>query len=162
MNLAFKKIVMATDFSPPSELALQYARTLARRFGAELHLLHVVPEPFPRGAEAYMTDPANVRRRLVADAEQRLDKATANLRMPEITWHIRIGDPARLIAETAASHGADLIVIGTHGRRGIAHMMMGSVAERVVRHAACPVLTVHEASAAADAERLYAAATSRT
>ena len=82
----------------------------------------------------------------------------ADLRMPEVTFHIRIGETARLIAETAASCGADLIVIGTHGREGLAHVILGSVAQRVVRQARCPVLTVHEHDVTAEAQRRDAAA----
>ena len=147
MNLAFKTIVVAADFSPPSELALEYARTLAKRFGASLQLIHVLAEPYPLGVEGYVPDVANLRKSLLHNAHQRL--ATSLAAMPDdgMTGEVLVGNPARRIIEAAASKNADLIVMGTHGRGGVAHLLMGSVAERVVRTAPCPVLTVRETDA---------------
>jgi nucleotide-binding universal stress UspA family protein len=158
MNLAFRKIVVATDFSPPSQLALQYAKALATRFGAALHLVHVVEEPFPTGVEFYMPDMSSFRERRVTDAERRLTEIIADIGMADSTCEVRVGNPARRITEIASDRDADVIVMGTHGRGPVAHFIMGSVAERVVRTAGCPVLTVRDTNAAAEAAELYAAA----
>ena len=161
MNLGFKTIIVATDFSPVSDLALEYARTLAHRFDAALHIVHVVEDPFP-AAEVYVPEMSDFRIRFVADAEKRLASAVADPVSAPGTWEVRIGNPARMICEVAATQNADLIVMGTHGRGAFGHLFMGSVAERVVRTAPCPVLTVRDSEAAAAAAELYAAAAART
>jgi nucleotide-binding universal stress UspA family protein len=146
MNLAFKAIMVATDFSPPADLALEYARTLAKRFGASLHLVHVVEEPFPIGTEGYVPEVADFRKSVLQDAHQRLTTSLAAI--PEgATGEVLIGNPAQRISEAAAEKNADLLVMGTHGRGRMAHVLMGSVAERVLRTAPCPVLTVRETDA---------------
>ena len=144
MNLAFKTIVAATDFSSPSELALEYARTLAKRFGASLHLVHVVEEPYPIGSEGYVVDVAEFHESLLQEAHQQLATRLAIISDEGATGEVLVGKPARRITEAASEKNADLIVMGTHGRGGVAHLLMGSVAERVVRTAPCPVLTVRE------------------
>jgi universal stress protein A len=147
--IALQKILVATDFSAPSEAALAYARELARTFGASLHLVHVV-EPvysslgidgFLPGPEIEATFAEGAHKQLTAMLENG-DRAagahavvlTANA-IPEA------------ITACASEAGIDLIVMGTHGRSGVAHLLMGSVAERVVRTAPCPVLTVRHAAA---------------
>ena len=139
------KVLFPTDFSEPSEAAWSYALALAKEFGAEIVLLHVVAEP-PRLAEAYemgftperfvraATDEA---RRLMADLI-----AKAADRQVTITPQVRQGVEFREIIQAARDTAADLIVMGTHGRTGLAHALIGSVAEKVVRKAPCPVLTV--------------------
>ena len=113
--IALKKILVATDFSAPSDAALAYGRELARTFGGALTVLHVVDDIIVRAyvvdSGALLTDP-DVQRQFEADAQKRLDS------------------------------GTDLIVMGTRGRGGVAHLLMGSVSERVVQTAPCPVLTV--------------------
>ncbi len=143
----FTHILVAMDFSPPSDAALDYARALATRFDARLHLLHVVEDPMRAvySAEVFVPEVEGLR-------DSALERATASLRerlgasdagAVHASVAALIGTPAYSIVEYAAAHDIDLIVMGTHGRGGMSHLLMGSVAERVVRSAACPVLTVH-------------------
>lgn len=136
--IAVKDIMVATDFDPASEAALAYGRTLARAFGATLHLFHASENFFLRPSAI---DPAalkaSTQRRLeerLTDVERRNRSACAAL--------VTSDQPADAIIEYAKSAQIDLIVMGTHGRTGISHVLMGSVAEHVVRSAPCPVLTV--------------------
>jgi nucleotide-binding universal stress UspA family protein len=142
MQLAFKTILFATDFSDASELPLEYARSLAVRFGARLQLLHVLEEPFPMGSEVYVAELPEFRERRMADAQQRLGEIMGRVAELDVTSEVLVGSPARQIVQAALDNHADLIVMGTHGRGAVAHLLMGSVAERVVRTAPCPVLTV--------------------
>lgn len=146
----FTRILVPTDFSAESDTALEYARALAAKVGASMHLLHVVEDPYMPGAFGSVSemhigvDTPAVRTALLEDAKARLA-----LRLTEADRHGRgataevlFGSPAHMIAEHARVNGYDLIVMGTHGRTGLAHVLMGSVAEKVVRTAPCPVLTV--------------------
>jgi universal stress protein A len=151
MVLAIKTILVPTDFSPNSLGALQYAEALARRFGAAVHLLHVC-QPATLTA-------ATVEAALIAlpdaDAESRsaaaaeMEKVRALIADVPVTTEIDLGSPAPCIVAAAVEHAADLIVMGTHGRGPLLHMMLGSVAERVVRAAPCPVLTIRAPRTAA-------------
>ena len=144
------RILVPTDFSATSDEALAYAKTLAGRFGASLHLVHAFEDPYTTAAfasEMYSTVPISLRDELVQQAEQSLAE-----RLPADqktyfngTTAIVTGTPAKTILEYAATVGADLIVMGTHGRSGMAHLLLGSVAERVLRAATAPVLTIREA-----------------
>ena len=153
MNLAFRTILAATDFSASSALALEYAHTLARHFGAHLVVVHVVEEPFPVGAEFYPPEVASFRTRLLDDAKRELASVAAGLDDVASSVEVQIGPTARRIVECAAAHDADLIVMGIRGRGAVATFLMGSVAERVVRTATCPVMTVHDTGQAAAEER---------
>lgn len=146
----FKKILVPTDFSDDSNNALSYAEELARKFGAEMTVVHVdqplapvmlTPE-FGPGIDAGTMSRIAEEQRLLAQRE--LDKIAARLRDGGIKTKslLRVGAPFLEIIRTAQSEGADLIVMGTHGRTGLAHVLMGSVAERVVQKAPCAVLTV--------------------
>ena len=145
--VVLKNILVATDFSEPSAAALTYGRELARTFGATLHVLHVVENVLASGGvEFYGGSIADMQRSLEASAQRQLDavlteRDRAKLRAQPVvrTW----AAPAPAIVEYAAEANIDLIVMGTHGRGALAHLIMGSVAERVVRSAPCPVLTVH-------------------
>jgi nucleotide-binding universal stress UspA family protein len=138
--IVLTNVLVATDFGPASDAALTYGRALARTFGATLHVLHVTENPFMR---ATMFDPHAVQ----AAAQRRLDAyLTENDRT---RLHARAvldtsDEPADAITQYARSAGIDLIVMGTHGRTGLSQFLVGSVAERVVRHASCPVLTVRQ------------------
>ena len=140
----FKTILVASDFSPTSDHALEYARALARSFGSTLHLLHVVPSPVMAAvwSEAYAYDLGAFGERLRREAERQLTGKAQTIRDVTVTTEALVGNPAAIIAVTAARRAVDLIVIGTHGRTGVPHLFMGSVAERVVRSSPCPVLTV--------------------
>jgi|SRR5579864_2780400 len=136
-------ILVATDFSDFSEAALAYGRTLARTFGARLHLVHVAEEllAINVGMEGYITDMSAWQRDLEAAARKQLDERLAGSGDRGIV--LTSNAPARAIVDYAKQANIDLIVIGTHGRGAVARLVMGSVAERVVRTASCPVLTVH-------------------
>jgi nucleotide-binding universal stress UspA family protein len=161
MTRTISRILVPTDFSAASEAALEYAVTLADRFGASLHLLHVVEDPFVGGAfgsELYITSVPAMRAHLVDEAAQRLCRILGQEDRERLkaTSEVRVGAPAAAIREAAHVQHCDLVVMGTHGRSGMAHLLLGSVAEKVVRHAPCPVLTVrNEAAAALAAERAF-------
>jgi nucleotide-binding universal stress UspA family protein len=132
-EVAIANILVATDFSPYSEQAIRAAAALARHFGAALHMLHVVHHADERPA-------ALDRLAGVAEGEAGGVPFTAT---------VAVGRPAPEIVGYAAREQMDLIVVGTHGRTGLAHVVMGSVAEAVVRTAPCQVLTIRLRPAAA-------------
>lgn len=143
----YDRIVSAYDFSPHAVDALSVAEGLARRLGAELHVVHVVPEPrlayptFEIGGFAPPAIPESVRE----DALETLEEETAHLRRGGrvVGAHVLEGSAVDVaLADFIREIGADLLVMGTHGRTGLAHLLMGSVAERTLRRAPCPVLTV--------------------
>jgi nucleotide-binding universal stress UspA family protein len=142
----FKHIVAATDFSETSRAAFELACELARECGAALTVVHVCEVP---GYDETGPIPYDVATPIVASAERELDGIMRRVRAscPEATAVVRIGAAAAEILALAADVRADLVVLGTHGRRGFAHAVMGSVAERVVRCAPVPVLTVRSPSA---------------
>ena len=142
MRLAFKTIVVATDFSAPADLAVEYARSIARRFQATLHLVHVVQEPYPIGVEGDVPDVSAFRESLLQTAHSQMRSLIATI--PNATSAVLVGQPAVKIVEDATAHDADLIVMGTRGRGGLGSLVLGSVANRVVRTAPCPVLTIRE------------------
>jgi nucleotide-binding universal stress UspA family protein len=136
---AMMKILVPIDFEEASDVALTYGRSLAKAFGAELHVLHVMENQFLRlsfkSAAAIEAGIANrVAERLTPEDRASLHAVTA-LRMSDV--------PPDEIVQYAVLEGIDLIVMGTHGRERTSHVLMGSVAEKVVRMAPCPVLTVH-------------------
>jgi nucleotide-binding universal stress UspA family protein len=142
------RILVPTDFSEPSEAALTYARTLARQFGASFHLLHVVEAPLvtgPFSSEMYIPETQGTVDHLIQDAKLRLARRLlpSDKALYKATREIVVGLAAKTIVDYATEQKFDLIVMGTHGRTGLSHMLMGSVAEHVVRSAPCPVLTVH-------------------
>ena len=144
----FTRILVPTDFSEPSDAAILYATELASRFGATIHLIHVVESPIVTGAfgvEAYSPESPGVFAALRADAEFKLSERLNGVRRAGVsaTCEVLDGPTAPTIVSAAGELAIDLIVMGTHGRVGMAHAIMGSVAERVVRVASCPVLTVH-------------------
>ena len=142
-----RQILVPTDFSTTSDAALEYAREVAGRFGGTLHLLHVLQDPFVNGplvSEAYVNDTPGVRTTILDDAKMRLAHRLTDRDRDEFQANAEVvfGHGADTIVDYAADNGIDLIVMGTHGRTGMAHLLLGSVAERVVRTAHCPVLTV--------------------
>ena len=140
------RILVPTDFSATADAALEYAFGLAEKFGASLQLLHVLDDPFVfegMSAEAYIAEAPVLRSAMLEDARERLrHRAAPREGGVQVETEVLFGHGARTIAEYAAERGVDLIVMGTHGRTGFAHLMVGSVAERLVRIAPCPVLTV--------------------
>ena len=140
-------VLVATDFSETSASALNYGREFARTFGATLHVLHVVENALMwAGPEAGGFDFIQLQAELAANARATLDRivtAEDRVQLKAVTA-VRTGSsPAILIAEYAKAEGIDIILVGTHGRGMIGHLLMGNVAEKVVRIAPCPVLTVH-------------------
>ena len=162
MTDIISKILVPVDFSPHAEHAFRYATTLAHRFGAKLGLLHVVENPFVTGAwssEMYVPNIPDLLENLIAGAEHDLATLKASAAALGITVDTAVvtGRPAHSIVEYAMNGGFDLIVMGTHGRTGLSHVVMGSVAERVVRKAPCPVLTMRATEAAGASEKPAAA-----
>jgi nucleotide-binding universal stress UspA family protein len=139
----FARILVPMDFSAPSETALAYGRGLATQFDAALHLMHVAENPFLRAV-------AMDRRALEEAAVRRLQErlTEAERRRGSVAIVEQSDEPANEILRYAKSANIELIVMGTHGRTGLARMVVGSVAEAVVRAAPCPVLTVHSAAPA--------------
>ena len=151
----FTRILVPTDFSPAADLALAHAKALAQAFGASLHLLHVFDDPYTAAAyapEVFATLPPEYREAAFADAVRQLNQRIGAQEIREFggTTDVVVGSPAREIVRVAAERGVDLIVMGTHGRSGLAHLVLGSVAERVVRTAPCAVLTVRNTSTASE------------
>jgi nucleotide-binding universal stress UspA family protein len=153
MDLAINRILVPVDFSAHSEGALRYASALGARLGAAIHVLHVVEDPLASGAwnseVAALPQIGDLRENLVADAEQRLARYHERAERAGVpsTTAVRLGHPPQMIVDYAAAEAVDLIVMGTHGRTGLKHALLGSVAERVVRHAPCPVVTLRDKDA---------------
>jgi nucleotide-binding universal stress UspA family protein len=144
-----RAVVHATDFSPASRLAFRTALAWARRRGVGLDLVHVLTPPSPFVTPAGMAMPAWQDLQALArrDAQRRLDRLTATARRAgaRVHAHLPSGLPDEEVARLARRRHAALVVIGTHGRTGIRRAFLGSVAERIVRTAPCPVLTVRAA-----------------
>ena len=133
-----KKILVPLDFSTCSSKALQYALPFARQFKAALILVHAVQLPVAAPEMIFADAPS------VADARAELERLAKTIDFAPCHCNVRIGAPATEIIEAAVESGTDLIILSTHGRSGLAHMILGSTAERVVRQAPCPVLVVRE------------------
>jgi len=136
-----RKILAPVDFSDSSAGSLVYARVLAEKFGAELHLLHVIDDPagYARKAESWALLP-DLRERLERETQGRLAALQPGDAVNEIRW----GAPFLEILGYAREHGIDLIVMGSHGHGAVMHLLLGSVADKVVHKAGCPVLTVRD------------------
>jgi len=154
--IAIHNILVATDFSKPARVALDYGRELAYSLGATLHVLHVVQEiPTYYGADIGLAV-ANMEENVEAAAQSELDAAIGD--HPGLvvrTATTRAVNVAEAINEHAKANAIDLIVAGTHGRGAVSRLLMGSVAERLVRSATRPVLTVRapEPDVASSADR---------
>lgn len=139
------RILAPTDFSEFSKHSVESAHALAKIFGAKLVLLHVVELP-PYPIEGLGPSPAGATFLEDLERQANLDLARVLPETPdsqvEVMRQVAVGTPPRKIVEVAEAEKADLIVMATHGRTGLSHLMMGSVAERVVRTAPCPVLTI--------------------
>jgi nucleotide-binding universal stress UspA family protein len=143
-----KTILLPTDFSAPAERALAYARSLADAYGASLHLLHVIEDPFAGGVHMGLvsTLPEGYFEHLDQQSRARLGTLLTEDEQRKYSAVIatRMGYAATEILNYVRDHGAiDLIVIATAGRGAVSRLMMGSVTDKIVRTAPCPVLTVH-------------------
>ena len=150
MNI--QRILAPTDFSELSKQGLTSALELAETFGAKLLLLHVV-EPPSYPVEGIM--PSHLGATLLDDLERQASKDLAQMlsethgSQVEVTRGVVVGIPYRKIVEVAEEEKSDLIVMTTHGRTGLSHLVMGSVTEKIVRSAPCPVLTIRPTSVSA-------------
>jgi nucleotide-binding universal stress UspA family protein len=141
----FESILIAIDFSESSDYAFDYALTLARQFQAELNVMHVINEPVDlRGFYVPHISFEQLEKEIEEGAEKMMEKFCREKMGDFLTYKTDIvtGIPYEEIIRKAEATGASLIVLGTHGRKGIDHLIFGSTAERVVRSAACPVLTI--------------------
>ena len=139
-------VLVPVDFSDCAKKALQYAIPFARQFGATIHLVHVVPMNYFVGSEFGAIDFPLMEADLKKSAEKQLGEFAAREIGPEVPaeTEVRAGQPVQELVAAARQHETDLIIISTHGRTGLRHVFMGSVAENVVRYAPCPVLIVRE------------------
>lgn len=134
-------ILVPTDFSPYAEHAWQEALAIATRDKAHVLLLHVLPFLTFTWVDEWSLARAQFEDKIQRDAEQQLQTLAAQQTIPTET-HVLWGDPATTICDVAKTRPCELIVMSTHGRTGLAHVFIGSVAERVVRYASCNVLIV--------------------
>jgi universal stress protein A len=140
-----KRILLCVDFSRNSQIARQTAASYVRLFNAELFVLHVINT-------RYLKHPALVDLPVYEDAYESVEQNALNSldrlkqelvrEFPNVTVTSRVGVPSLEIVDYAKEQGIDLIVMGTHGRTGVSHLMLGSTAEQVLRSAVCPVLTI--------------------
>ena len=143
-----RTVLAPTDFSGHAEKAVRYACLLAERLEARLHLLHVLSDIVPLGPDP-MLAPVLPPEFYTENEEQSLAQLNGLLR-PDwgrpagVEASIRWGDPVAEIVDYAGERAIDLVVIATHGRTGLSHALLGSVAERIVREAPCPVLTIRD------------------
>jgi len=162
MTRGFTRILVPTDFSAPSNAALATAKDLAARLGASLHLVHVLEDPY--AVAAYSADalgylPPGIKDAWQHEAEKHLNALLTPAERAQFmatTTVLFSGAAAKEIVEHAQNNEIDLIVMGTHGRGGVAHLLLGSVTERVVRIATCPVLTVRGTAKARESASLHA------
>jgi nucleotide-binding universal stress UspA family protein len=154
MTDSLNRILVPVDFSAHSEKAIRFATTLANKFGARLSLLHVVEDPFVTGAwqaEVFVPNIPELLNDLIKAAQTQMTERQKELATHGVAVESAVisGRPATAIVEYASTGQFDLIVMGTHGRTGFSHALLGSVAERVVQKAPCPVLSVRETTPAA-------------
>jgi nucleotide-binding universal stress UspA family protein len=142
--MAQKTILFPTDFSLASDAALPHAEALAKQAGARLLIVHVEEPPLAYGGgELYYGLPEPSSERILKMLE---DVTPADPKLP-FAHRLSMGDPAGEIVRIAGEEGAEMIVLGTHGRTGMTRLLMGSVAEAIVRRAPCPVLVYRETAA---------------
>lgn len=139
-----RKILVATDFSESSEEALDYAIGLASRLDAKVYLLNVIGLPLLGVADVGIALSPAMIDALVRGNQTELERLVERRAPAKIQILLKTGDVRDVILATANEIGADLIVMGTHGRRGLGRALLGSIAEGVLRHAHVPVLTIHE------------------
>ena len=145
-----KNILVATDFNPPSQAAVAYAVSLAQKLGAKVHVVHAFELPLVGFPDGVLTVTAEMAGRILDAAQTALNKIVAEYEKQGVKLETSLeqADPREGVLQAAKKFGADLIVMGTHGRRGIARALIGSVTEAVVRTSPVPVLTVHQESPA--------------
>ncbi len=146
MALGWKKVLCPIDFSDNARAAMRVAVEVCRQFDADLVLFHSYELPGYTLPEGSVVTSPKMLQDLADRAEEHLrewQRAARDMGAPRVSTAKGIGEPALEIVELGREGGCDLIVVGTHGRTGLRHALLGSVAERVVRRAGCPVLTIH-------------------
>jgi universal stress protein A len=140
-----RRILVATDFSRHADRALEQAAGWATALGSSVDVLHVYEAPLVELTPYHLAIPMQVLDGVRDRARERLEALREKLAADgiEVAVHLREGHPAEGIAAMARETGADLIVMGTRGNTGLKHVLLGSVAERTLRLAPCPVLTLH-------------------
>ena len=141
--ITLKNILVATDFSEPAEVATDYGEDLARSYGANLHVMHVIEDILAVYASDISSELPAIQQNLATAAERHLDALAVPQRETFRKVIVRSASVSSAITEYARVNAIDLIIVGTHGRGAVSRFLMGRVAERVVRTAPCPVLTVH-------------------
>jgi len=142
-SVQLKRILVPIDFSEQSEKALRYAAKFAEQFGSTVTVLHVIqPVVYPAdfGYPPTVLESDEAMRRQIDERLESMSRVAGT----NAESLVRVGQPYLEIAAAARELGADLIIVATHGRTGLKHVLLGSTAERVVRHAPCPVLTVRD------------------
>lgn len=144
--ISIRRVLVPTDFSAQATVAVKYAAEMASKFDAELILLNIIPDTALVLPDAVMPTPMPVGdlTQLTESAEAGLARVVKDMGLEGRNVHheVRVGPPAAEIVAAATDLHADLVCVGTHGRTGLAHMFLGSTAEKVVRESPCPVLTV--------------------
>ena len=149
--MKIQTIVVATDLSPASLPAVRHACQLADQFHAQLHVVHVAMLPFVEYMEQVQTDFSQSideceRQHVEASRRQLQSLATTAVHPDRVTRVVLQGIPVEQLLKYVSSHAADLLILGTHGHSGLRHALLGSTAERLVREARCPVLTIRHES----------------
>jgi nucleotide-binding universal stress UspA family protein len=145
-ELAWNRICCPVDFSEPARAAMETAVSLARRFDATLTLFHAYQLPGYTLPEGSVVASPKMLQELANQADHHLEewrRLAEGMGAPRVETAKSIGEPSVEIVEFAKETGQDVLVIGTHGRTGLRHALVGSIAERVVRRAGCPVVSVH-------------------
>lgn len=151
--IEINRILAPTDFSAHSRRAVRFACGIAEKFGAELHLLHALSEIIPAGPDPLLMPVMPPQ--FYEDNEARAKETIGQFLDPAwgrpaaVIHAVRWGGPVESIVDYAEEAKIELIVIATHGRTGLSHVLLGSVAERIVREAPCPVLTIRDPDRAA-------------
>jgi len=143
-SLSVKSVLFATDFSPTSEAALPYAASICRRFGSMLHTVHVLSDAsllMMTGGVDYVSM-GTIYEDAQNEAKERLDQISERIEGIPHRNYVRHGQVWKSLAAIIEENAVDLVVVGTHGRTGIGKLLLGSVAEDILRHSPCPVLTV--------------------
>lgn len=142
--LSVKNVLFATDFSPTSEAAMPYAAAICRRFGSTLHTVHVLSDAslmMMTGGVDYVSM-GTIYEDAHAEAKERLDQFSARVEGIPHRNYVRHGQVWKSLSSIIHENEVDLVVVGTHGRTGLGRLLLGSVAEDILRHSPCPVLTV--------------------
>jgi len=141
--ISIQGVMVPVDFSKESILAAKFGASLAEEYKTKLYVLHVM-EPVHPSLRGYIVDFEQFQQRMIAQAKEDLENVIPKAvkdRIP-VEFILEIGHPSYLIVEKAKELGVDVLVIATHGRTGLSHVLLGSVAEKVIRHAPCPVFVI--------------------